>query len=96
MRHPVIIGRQTISLRQLIGEGSIGRIADDLIGRMILHHDEEDVIRLVVVGRQSGYRQNSGDREIGDLEWSLSSHELYVNNPNSGLLRLDEKRAKNV
>jgi hypothetical protein len=37
----MVIGGDAISLGQLIDEGRVGGIADNLVGRVILHHDEE-------------------------------------------------------
>ena len=48
MCDPVVIGRHTIAVSELIDEGCVRSIADDLAGRVILHHDEKDVIGLVL------------------------------------------------
>jgi hypothetical protein len=41
MGNPVVVHRYAIAVGQLIDEGRVGGIADNLVGRVILRHDEE-------------------------------------------------------
>jgi len=65
MCDPVVIGRHTIAVSELIDEGCVRSIADDLAGRVILHHDEKDVIGLIggEGGRRSGSGKNRGRQQ---------------------------------
>jgi hypothetical protein len=88
----------------LIDEGRVGSIADNLAGRVVLHHDEKDVIGLVSgeSGRRSGGSENrgrqhqSGSRElVRDVQFHFLSGFL-PQYPTRRLLRPDELRQKNA
>jgi hypothetical protein len=50
----MIVGGYVVAVREAIDEGRVSGIADNLTRPVILHHDEVDVVGLIVIGGESG------------------------------------------